>query len=184
MPGPAPFFRRSLLPALCTLLLAAACDPGARDDAAPPAAGAPPAEAAAPDAPLHACALLPPSEVEAVLGAPARDSLALDMPAEGGGLTQCNYAVGDDPAAVSLMLRVSPEGTSPGNAPASVRASIEEAGVSVEDVPDLGEQAFWGGNQLHVFRGRWHLVVSPARAGGLSQARSLAERALAALPSP
>jgi hypothetical protein len=134
--------------------------------------------------PEHACALLPAAEVTAVIGEPVRDSLALSMPDASGAVTlsQCNYATASNAAAASLMLRRSPAGEISTQALRSARETIEQAGVSVEDVPGLGEGAIWGGNQLHVITSKgWSIVVSPPASGGLAQARTIAERALARL---
>ena len=62
------------------------------------------------------------------------------------------------------------------------RQTLVESGIAVEDVAGLGDQAFWGMNQLHVFtRGGTYLIVTPDPAAGLPQARALAEKALAGL---
>jgi hypothetical protein len=166
---------------LAFLLVLGACG-GEQADTAVDDAAAVAAESTEP--PRDACALLTAADVTAVLGEQARDSLALDMP--GGGapatLSQCNYAVGTNVAAASLLLRRPAEGEDPQAASEGARQSLTEAGVAIEEVPDLAQVAFWGGNQLHVFTsGGWHLVVSPVPAGGLEQARALAERALAKL---
>ena len=166
--------------ATALLVLATACGGEAPR---PPADGAtPPATTAA--APRDACAILPAAEVSAIIGQPVRDSLALSMPGPGGAVTlsQCNYATATNPAAVSLMLRQGQEGQGVESASQGARQSLVESGVTVEDVAGLGDLAFWGGNQLHVLTdGGWHLVVTPEPAGGLAQARALAEKALGRL---
>jgi hypothetical protein len=97
-------------------------------------------------------------------------------------LSQCNYATASNPAAASVMLRRSGEGETAARGLQSIRETFTQSGVTPEDVPGLGDGALWGGNQLHVITTRgWSIVVSPARAGGLAQARALAERALARL---
>jgi hypothetical protein len=145
-------------------------------------AALPSSDSAAPSgksaADLTACSLLTPADVEAVIGVAVRDSLALQMPqGQGGGpLSQCNYASTDNPAVISLMLNRSPAGQFTSVARAGVRGSLTESGVSVEDVTGLGEVAFWGGGQLHVFvNSNWYFIVS---ARERAQAESLAQRAL------
>jgi hypothetical protein len=113
-----------------------------------------------------------------------RDSLALSMTGAGDEVTlsQCNYATASNPAAASVMLRRSGEGETAARGLQSIRETFTQSGVTPEDVPGLGDGALWGGNQLHVITARgWSIVVSPTRAGGLAQARALAERALARL---
>lgn len=144
-----------------------------------------PTEAVAPTGgPSDACALLPGDEVADVIGRPVQDSLALQM---GGGtgtvaLSQCNYATEQNPAAFSLMLREMAEEESVEAGSASARQTLAEIGVEVQEISSLGEAAFWGGNQLHVFTGNgWYLIVSTSGEAGLDQARPLAERALSRL---
>lgn len=128
-----------------------------------------------------ACTLLPAANVEAIVGAPVTDSLALAMPPGGSPLTlsQCNYASGGNPALVSLMLRRGSEGQSAQAASEGPRGTFEESGIPIEDVPGLGGTAFWGSNQLHVFGDAgWYIIVTPDAAAGLPQARALAENAV------
>jgi hypothetical protein len=96
-------------------------------------------------------------------------------------LSQCNYATADNAAAVAVMLRRNAEDVNPAIASQGVRQSLVESQVEVQDVAGLGDIAFWGGNQLHVFAAKWHVTISPIPSAGLEQARSLATRALAKL---
>lgn len=135
--------------------------------------------------PRNACALLPPEEVQAVIGEPVRDSLALDMP--GGGapaeLSHCNYATADNPSSVSLLLRRNLEGTTAEASSQRIRDGLTEMGATSQDVSGLGTPAFFVSDlsQLNVFTPDWYLIVTPQTAGGVDQARALAERALARL---
>jgi hypothetical protein len=165
--------------------LLCACDSESAQEVAdsPLSDNQPPADALA-SVPADACEVLPGSDVQSVLGEPVRDSLALKMPDTEGPatLSQCNYATADNPAAVSLLLRRNAPGESVETASRSVRQTLSESNVQVDDVPTLGEIAFWGGNQLHVFVGQeWYVVISPVPAAGLEQARSLADLALSRL---
>jgi hypothetical protein len=135
-------------------------------------------------APANACELLPASEVTTILGETVRDSVALALPGGGAAttLSQCNYASATNAAAVSLMLRRNAPGETATQGMKGARETMAQSGVTVEDVPGLGEAAFWGGNQLHVFTNNgWYLVASPSRSGGLAQARALAEKAMSRL---
>ncbi len=160
------------------LLLAVACGGEAPR---PPADGNQPPQ---PPQSSDACAILPADQVTAIVGQPVRDSLALSMPGGDGAaaLSQCNYATEANPAAVSLMVRRGAEGQAALAASQGPRQTLVESGIPVEDVPGLGDLAFWGGNQLHVFTDAgWYLIVTPEPAGGLLQARALAEEALGKL---
>lgn len=158
-----------------------ACGGGEEANDTTSASGGAAAATAATAATQNACTLLPASEVTAVIGESARDSLALSMPGAGGevSLSQCNYATVSNPAAVSLMLRRSAAAETVVSVLQGVRETFTQSGVTGEEVPGLGDGAIWGGNQLHVVTTRgWSIVVTPTVAGGLAQARTLAERAL------
>jgi hypothetical protein len=176
--------RLDYIPLAMASVFSLACG-GARDGAATDTSGAATtANAAA--APRDACALLPASDLEAVVGQPVRDSLALSMTGPDGAVTmsQCNYSTSAQPALVSVMLRKGAPAEA-GSAPAAVRRTLTESGVTPEDVAGLGQSAVWGGNQLHVFTATgWSIVVTPVPSAGLAQARTIAERALARLPTP
>lgn len=162
---------------LCTLVLACG---GSGDKMSNDSATVAPGAEAVVATPGDACALLPAVEVEQVIGVSVRDSLALSMTGADGSVTlsQCNYATADNPAALAVMLRRNADDANPAIASQGVRQSLVESQVDVQDVAGLGDVAFWGGNQLHVFAPKWHLTISPIPSAGLEQARALATRAL------
>ena len=142
------------------------------------------AQPAAKAAPASACALLPAAEVGGIIERAVRDSVAMQMDGGAGAatLSQCNYSTAQNPAAASLMLRRSAPGETAAQGSKSARETLTQSGVTVQDVPNLGETAFWGGNQLHVFtKDGWYLIVSVPPSDGLPIAHALASRALARL---
>jgi hypothetical protein len=159
------------------VLFSAACGGGSADSNADAPLGDTTAASGTPGD-LTACAALPPEDVQAVIGTAVRDSLALQLQVgQGGGpLSQCNYASSDNPAIVSLMLNHSPGAQFTSVAQDGVRGTLTESGVTVEDVAGLGQVAFWGGGQLHVFANpTWYFIVTaPER----QQAQELAQRVL------
>ena len=166
--------------AAIALLILSACGGGAGDSKADSVGGGATAAAAVAAGPADACAALPAAAVQEVLGVPVRDSLALSMQGEGAlQMSQCNYAMADNAAAVSLMLRRRAQGETTERMNASVRQTFTESGIAIENVSGVGDQAFFASNQLHVFVGeRWYLIVTPVPSGGVDQARALAERAI------
>lgn len=168
----------------CALLLAACGGEGENTATADPAAmQAEPGTATRPTAATvlaNACEVLSGADVSGVLGQTVTDSLALTM-SDGGApvtLSQCNYATAENPALVSMLLRRGSEEQSAEEASTGVRQTLEESGIPLEEV-DLGDVAFWGSNQLHVFDDAgWYLIVTPDPAAGLEQARALAQRAV------
>lgn len=126
-----------------------------------------------------ACALVAPADVSQILGTP------LDPPEKRPGasspdvtFTQCSFASPDGMKSLTIGFRVSkkPDG---GAGPA--RQAAVDAGMRVEDVPGLGDAAFWTGLQLQAFQGtNVQLVISTF---GIDQAKdksiAVARKALA-----
>lgn len=167
----------ALLLVAATVLVLQAC--GGDADAPPPAAATDARQAASPAASTgDACTVLPAADVEAIVGMPVTDSLAMALPSDGSPITtsHCNYSSAGSPT-LSLLLRRGSEGQSAHAASASVRETFAESGIEVEPVPFEAGEAFWGSNQLHVFGQGWYIIVTPDAAAGLAQARALAERA-------
>lgn len=130
-----------------------------------------------------ACQVLPAADVALVIDETVRDSLALALPDRNAPtVSQCNYSTERDLSAASFVLRRSAPGEGVDAAEHAARRTLMDSGVKPEDVTGLGSVAIWGGNQLHVLIDTgWYLIVTPTRTGGLAQARTLAERALANL---
>jgi hypothetical protein len=128
--------------------LLAACSDGGSEQAAAPSPAAPAAPAT-----TDACDLLSPEEVEKIVGG------AVDEPKGGAPvssdtvrLTDCTWMEMTSGRTVTIVFRHS---ATPDNSPeaiASVRSELAAAGA-VSDVEGLADRAFWGGNQLHAFRG-------------------------------
>jgi hypothetical protein len=157
-------------------------------------AGAPPQgrPAAPPVPPLDACALLAPADVQAV--APqASGSLSSTLDdAVGKDPGQCSYGLSSDlqPRAISLTVRQFASAEEAAGQQRSAESGLRSVAPSgaVEEVPRLGDGAFWVGgqiDQLHVLRGDRRLIFTvqldkePQRA-----ARALAAKALERLSQP
>jgi hypothetical protein len=141
--------------------------------------------------PPDACEVMTPADVEAV----ARDvsgSLSSTLEdAVGKDPSQCSYSLGGTPPRViSLSLRRLPTAEQAASQQQAAESGLRSlgAGASVEEVPGLGDDAFWVGgqiDQLHVRRGDTllnftvQLDKEPLRA-----ARTLAGKALARLAGP
>ena len=113
-------------------------------------------------------------------------SPALALPADGSPLvlSQCNYATAQDPAIVSFLLRRGGEGHTAEAASAGARQTFVESEIPLEDVTGLGDVAFFGSNQLHVFSDAgWSFVVTPVPEAGLEQARILPQSVMQRLES-
>ncbi|MGH8250155.1 MAG: hypothetical protein ACREVI_05585 [Steroidobacteraceae bacterium] len=141
-------YAQSFAAVLCIALGLAACGkqesaPAVTDPPKPPAAAA-----------VTACDLVTKDEGAAALGE------AVDEPveqiisagsAELAAMSMCTVQATAAPGkTLSLSFRRSPV---PDNQPESVRGTLTDSGVRTEDVPGIGDTAFWGASELHVFFG-------------------------------
>jgi hypothetical protein len=175
------------LVAACTVLAACGHDGGAA-----PAAGKSNAAGTAgtAGAPLpDACELLTPADVEAVTR-DASGSLSSTLEdAVGKDPTQCAYSLGGDATArmIGLSLRRAPGAEEAASQQRAAEAGLRSiaAGAPVEELPGLGDGAFWIGgriDQLNVRRGETLLVLTvQLDKDPLGTARALAGKALARL---
>lgn len=144
-------------------------------------------------APLpDACELLTPADVEAVTREASGALSSTLEDAVGKDPTQCSYSLGGDvpQRMISLSLRRAPgteEAASQQRAAESGLRSIA-AGAPVQELPGLGDGAFWIGgriDQLNVRRGDTLLVFTvQLDKDPLGVARTLAGKALARLARP
>lgn len=134
---------------------------------------------------LDACALITQEEAAAALGEqvglPKQQVLseATENTAE---VSRCSFeAVASAAKTVSILARRS---SFKDSRPSSVRETLAGSGIEVQDVPGVGDTAFWGSNQLHVFKGDdLYLIISifgiKGEAEALERTKSLAQKALA-----
>jgi hypothetical protein len=171
--------------------LCAAC--GREGGSAGPAAGSGNASSAARAAsPLpDACELLTAEDVQTVTREVSGSLSSTLEDAVGKDPTQCSYSLGGvPPRVISLSLRRSPSADQAASQQQIAESGLRSisAGAPVEDLPHLGDGAFWVGgqiDQLNVRRGDTLLIFTvqldkdPLRAG-----RALAEKALGRLARP
>lgn len=171
------FYRPASIIASLSVALAAC----ANDDApAGPADTAGPASAAA----VTACDLVTRDEGAAALGEAVNEPVEQIISpgsAEMAAMSMCTVqATGSPGKTLSLSLRVSPVEDSQ---PDSVRQTLTDSGVTSEVVPGIGDTAFWGASELHVFfNGNSYLSVSLRGLDdgpeALARAKAVAGRAL------
>ena len=139
---------------LWAALVAAGCGTAGAEKAAP----APPPAAAAAAVPPHACTLLPREIAEAVVGERIGEVKKAPDPPASADVTasHCLYASADGMRSMSVLVRHSRKGD---NEPGYARGVLKESGMTVEDVPGVGDTAFWAGVQLQAYKGRSLQVV-------------------------
>ena len=172
-------FRTKRAPLLfCCAIAAAACG---SDESGPLSAESPKApETAA----VTACDLVTGDEGAAVLGEAVNDPVEQVISpgsAETAAMSMCTVQATATPGkTLSLSFRRSPVSD---HQPDAVRQTLTESGVTAEDVPGIGETAFWGASELHVFFGGNSYLGVNVRGlddgpGALARARDVAERAV------
>jgi hypothetical protein len=141
--------------------------------------------------PLDACLLMTPQDVQVVTGEVSGSLSSTLEDAVGRDPSQCAYPLvsGVPPRVVSLLVRRLEGARQAAEQQEAAHAGMGSmSGAAVEEVPRLGDAAFWVGgqlDQLHVRRGATLLIFTvqldkePEHA-----ARLLADRALARLDHP
>ena len=125
---------------------------------------APAGQTTAAAAPIpHVCTLMPKADAEAIVGEPLGEPKKAPEPPFSADVTisQCLYASTDGLRSMSILVRHSKRGD---NSPGYARNAMAESGIKVNDVPGLGDAAFWAGVQLQAFKGA-HLQVAVSMMG-------------------
>src|ERR1700733_10802084 len=151
-----PTLRRfAVLSSLSLLALAAACG------------GKPEAKSAPlPARKIQACSLLTEADATAALQEPVNAMSSVLAGAKGNDPLQCTYngGISDPPKIVNLLVRPSESAETARPLFTSKRAGLASLnGASPQDVPGLGDAAFWVGgqlNQLHLLKTELHLILT------------------------
>lgn len=175
--------RAGILPAVLLWILLAVLAPGE-------------AAAKGPEipAPIHACTLLPASEVTALVGAPVDEPQEThkEFKSVSSWMSMCNYYSAQKQ--ISLGVTLKPHGRKKGGAEAFAAHEAEMKAAlgseyQLEPVTGLGDRAGWeeSTKQLTIFQGPWMVivgVVSPKLSGGpaLEFCRRIAAKVLPQLP--
>lgn len=165
--------------------------------AAPAASSGASSSAASAARPLpDACELLTAEDVQTVTREVSGSLSSTLEDAVGRDLTQCSYSLaGVPPRVISLSLRRSPSADQAASQQQIAESGLRAiaAGAPVEDLPRLGDGAFWVGgqiDQLNVRRGDTLLVFTvqldkdPLRAANALAAKALARLDRPARPAP
>ncbi|HLX07210.1 MAG TPA: hypothetical protein VKY89_05050 [Thermoanaerobaculia bacterium] len=173
-------------------MVLAACGKGGGGAASQPAAGNTAATKAVGAALPDACELMTADDVQAVTREVSGSLSSTLEDAVGKDPSQCSYGLGGDvpPKVISLSAR-----RAPGTEQAASQQETAESGLRsiatgapVEDLPRLGDGAFWVGgriDQLHVrYRDTLLIFTVQLEQDPLRAARTLASQALVRLARP
>jgi hypothetical protein len=149
--------------------------------------GGPDSEPAPAGPPLDACTLFTDQDARAVAGDSIAAMASTFDEAKGRDPGQCIYNSGtlDQPRILSLLIRQHRNVRAAKRLQESSRSTLNAmSGGKVQDVPGLGEDAFWVGGrlqQLHLRQGYRQFIItvqSPDGTDQLPQARQIAEKVL------
>jgi hypothetical protein len=162
-------------------LLSVAIAACAQDDAPASAADTPPAGTGAA---VTACDLVTRDEGAAALGEAVNDPVEQVISpgsAETAAMSMCTVQATATPGkSLSISFRRSPVDD---YQPDAVRGSLTASGVTSEDIPGMGDAAFWGASELHVFFGGSSYLAVTVRGlddgpEALAHAKEIAWRAI------
>ncbi len=140
----------------------------------------------------EACELLTPADVEAVTREASGSLSSTLEDAVGKDPTQCAYSLGGDVPSrmISLALRRAPDAEAAASQQRAAESGLRSiaAGAPVEELPRLGDGAFWIGGRIDQLNVRYRdtLLVFTVQLDKdpLGAARALAGKALARLAHP
>jgi hypothetical protein len=138
---------------------------------------------------IAACALLDSDDVAAVLGSAVTEGEAgipADALMQGSPAVECRWATADGGRTLTLVLRRGLTAADAEMAMAPVREAVESGGSSPTVIEDLGDDAFFAFNQMHVRSASDYLTVTVSGLSNdtaLEAGRNAARRALAGIAS-
>jgi hypothetical protein len=77
--------------------------------------------------------------------------------------SECSFESSEEGARIflSVYVRFTPFKDEYHTTIQSVRSSFKQSDIEIKDIDGIGEVAFWGGNQLHVFRGdNFYIIIT------------------------
>jgi len=115
---------------------------------------------------IDACSLLDKSEIEKIFALEMKEpKKGRSKKGEAGNasFSECSFESNTEGSKIylSVYIRFTPSGAENLNTIQSVRNSFKQSGIEVTNIERVGDVAFWGGNQLHVFKGEnYYLIVT------------------------
>jgi len=115
---------------------------------------------------IDACSFLDKGEVEKIFNIEMKDpkkGRSQKGDANTASFSECSFEsdTADTKIYLSVYLRFTPFKDEYHATIQNVRNSFKQSGIEVTNIEGIGEVAFWGGNQLHVFKGNnYYLIIT------------------------
>ncbi len=115
---------------------------------------------------IDACSLLDKSEIEKIFTIEMKEpKKGRSKKGEAGNISfsECSFESNTEGLKIylSVYIRFTPAGDENHITLQSVRNSFKQSGIEVTNIEGVGDAAFWGGNQLHVFKGEnYYLIIT------------------------
>ncbi|MDO8548693.1 MAG: hypothetical protein Q7S39_00885 [Ignavibacteria bacterium] len=115
---------------------------------------------------IDACSFLDKEEVEKIFDIKMKDpkkGRSQKGDANTASFSECSFESDNEDAKIflSVYIRFTPFKDEYHTTIQNVRNSFKQSGIEVTNIEGIGEVAFWGGNQLHVFKGdNYYLIIT------------------------
>ena len=115
---------------------------------------------------IDACSFLDKTEVEKIFAVKMKEpkkGRSQKGDANTASFSECSFESdsGDTKIFLSIYIRFTPLKDEYHATIQNVRNSFKQSGIEVTNIEGVGEVAFWGGNQLHVFKGdNYYLIIT------------------------
>jgi hypothetical protein len=113
---------------------------------------------------IDACSLLDKSEIEKIFAVEMKEpKKGRSKKGEAGSVSfsECSFESNTEGSKIylSVYIRFTPSIKENQTTLQSVRNSFKQSGIVVTDINGVGDVTFWGGNQLHVFKGENYYFI-------------------------
>ncbi len=113
---------------------------------------------------IDACSYIDKSVVEKIFNAEMNEpkkGRSQKGDAKKASFSECSFTSAEEGSRfyMSVYIRFTPFKDEYHTTIQSVRSSFKQSGIEIEDISGLGQVAFWGGNQLHVFKDDNYYII-------------------------
>lgn len=129
---------------------------------------------------IDACSMIEKDEVEKIFNVKMKEPNK-GRSQKGGpnqvSFSECSFESDIDESRIflSIYIRFTSFGGDNRETIQTVRSSFKNSGIEIKDIDGIGDVAFWGGNQLHVFQGdNYYIIITLI---GINEADEAIEKA-------